>query len=365
MRLTLVITNLDCGGAERVISIMANHWAEKGWPVTLLTFDDGSTPPFFELDPRIRLIPLDVYQASSNLLAALWNNMRRIVVLRRAIRSSQPDAVISFLYLVNVLVLLATRGLGVPTIVSEHNDPITSPIEREWAWLRRWTYTFKTRVVVLTQRAEVSFAPKIQSRTTVIPNPVTPITQAEKGPPEIILDRPSLVAMGSFYPQKGFDLLLEAFARLKDKYPDWTLTILGDGPYRAQIESIREELGLRDRVRLPGVVKNPHHVFKQADLFVMSSRWEGWGLALAEAMACGLPAIATDCRSGPREIIRDGVDGVLVPPEDTEALADAMARLMSDESKRKRLASRAVEINERFGVDRIIGMWEDLLRTLV
>jgi glycosyltransferase involved in cell wall biosynthesis len=365
MRLTLVITNLDCGGAERVASIMANYWVNKDWQVTLLTFDDGSTPPFFELDPRIRLIPLDIYQASSNFLAALWNNMRRIVVLRRAIRSSQPDAVISFLYLVNVLVLLATRGLGVPTIVSEHNDPLTSPIGREWAWLRRWTYTFKTRVVMLTQRAQESLAPKIRSRSTVIPNPSVPIVHRDDASPDYTLDRPSLLSMGKFHHQKGFDLLLKAFARLKDQYPNWTLTILGDGPLRKSIESLRDELGLVGRVLLPGVVRNSHQVLQQADIFVMSSRWEGWSMALMEALSCGLPVIATDCRCGPREMIQDRVNGVLVPTEDTEALADTMARLMSDESERKHLASRAAEINEQFGVDRIIGMWEDLLWTVV
>jgi glycosyltransferase involved in cell wall biosynthesis len=171
--------------------------------------------------------------------------------------------------------------------------------------------------------------------------------------------------MGKFHHQKGFDLLLKAFARLKDQYPNWTLTILGDGPLRKSIESLRDELGLVGRVLLPGVVRNSHQVLQQADIFVMSSRWEGWSMALMEALSCGLPVIATDCRCGPREMIQDRANGVLVPTEDTEALADTMARLMSDESERKHLASRAAEINEQFGVDRIIGMWEDLLWTVV
>ena len=365
MRITLVITNLDSGGAERVISIMANHWAKKSWPVTLLTFDDGSTPPFYDLYSRIRLIPLGIYKASSNPAAAIAINLKRIYVLRRAIRHSKPDVVISLTWFVNILVLFATRGLAGPVVVSEHNDPLTSPIGRVWEWLRRWTYTFDAKIIVLTDRAKECFSPAIQARTTVIPNPVPPLPQAEHTPTDVMLAKPALVAMGSFYPQKGFDLLLKAFARLKSRYPQWTLTILGDGPMRPQLESLRDSLGLNDRVHLPGRVKNPHHVLMQADLFVLSSRWEGWPMALAEAMACGLPVIAADCRTGPREMIRDGVDGVLVPPENVEALTTTMGQLMSDESARKRLASRAMEITERFPLEKVMGMWEEVLRTIV
>ncbi len=364
MRVTLVITKLKSSGAERVISIMANYWAEKNWLVTLLTFDDGSTPPFYDLDSRIRLIPLSICQTSSNLLAAIWNNLKRIYVLRRAIRDSKPDVVISFLSSLNSLVLLATRGLGVTVVVSERSDPKMSPAGMVWRWLRRWTYTFETQIIVQTERSKACFSPAVQARTTVIPNPVTPVPNPGTISPELLLEKPSIVAMGRFYPQKGLDLLLKAFALLKNRYPEWKVTILGDGPLRSDLESLRDSLGLEDRVHLPGRVKHPHNVLKQADLFVMPSRWEGWGNALAEAMACGLPVIATTC-IGPSEIVRDGVDGVLIPPEDVEALAAEMNRLMSDESERNRLTSRAVEVKERFALDKVMGKWEELLMTVM
>jgi glycosyltransferase involved in cell wall biosynthesis len=365
MRITFVIPNLESGGAERVMSILANYWVKKGWQVTILTFDDGSTPPFFEIDSRIRLIPLNIHQVSSNFLAATRKNLKRLFVLRRAINASKPDVVISFLYYVNVLVLLSTRALGFPVVVSEHNDPLMKPIGRVLDWLRRWTYTFNTQVVVLTERAKACFPPKIQSRISVIPNPVPPIISRGRASPDGSLETPSLVAMGRFHRQKGFDLLLRAFARINNQYPDWSLTIFGDGPLREQMESLCDELGLKDCVYLPGRVQNPHHFLQQADLFALSSRWEGWPMVLMEALSCGLPVVAADCRSGPREIIRDGVDGILVPPEDVPALAEALSRLMSDEVERKRLASRAPEVTERFGVDKVMGMWEELLMKVV
>jgi GalNAc-alpha-(1->4)-GalNAc-alpha-(1->3)-diNAcBac-PP-undecaprenol alpha-1,4-N-acetyl-D-galactosaminyltransferase len=365
IRITLIGAKVDCGGVQRLMSIIANYWAQKEWKVTLFILDGDSTSPFFELDPRILLIHLDIYRPSSNILEAIWNNLRRIYALRRVIRDSKPDVVVSFWAFVNVLVLFATRGMRVPVVVTDPCDPKVEPLKWIFALLRRWTYTFDAQLVVETERAKASYAHKIQSRTTVIPNPITPITQADKGLPEITLDRPSLVAIGRFQHNKGFDLLLNAFARVKDQYPDWTLTIIGDGPLRSYLESLRDELGLDDRVHLPGFVDNIYHALKQADLFVMSSRWEGMPMALMEAMSCGLPVISTDCRCGPREIIRNGIDGALVPPENVEALSAAMDQLMSDESARKRLASRAVEVTERFSVEQVLGRWEQLLRSKV
>ncbi len=344
---------------------MANYWAQKGWSVTLLSLDAATAQPFFPLDSRVSLVPLGVYRPSANLLAAIWNNLHRIRVLRRAIRESNPDVVISFLFFVNILVLLATRGLGIPVIVSERNYPRLDSIDRIWKALRWLTYSFRVRVVVQTERAQACFSPKLQSRIMVIPNPLPPSATAGNISPHLAPANPFIVAMGSFFRQKGFDLLLRAFAQLKDQHPDWSLAILGGGPLGEELKALRDKLGLNDRAHLLGLVKDPHEVLCQADLFVLSSRWEGWNNSLMEAMACGLPVIAFNCLTSPREIIRDGVDGVLVPCENVDALAEAMARLMGDESERLRLASRAVEVTERFHLNKVMGMWEELLKRVM
>jgi glycosyltransferase involved in cell wall biosynthesis len=364
MQLTLIIHSLSAGGAERVMSIMANYWVKKGWQITLLTFNDITTPPFYTLDSRIVHIPLGIASQSPNPIIGIWKNLQRIQILRAAISASKPNAVISFLDTTNILTLLATRGLNIAVLVSERNEPGKYQT-RVWQQLRHWIYPFADKIIVQTERAKKHFYSNLESYISVIYNPVLLPPYNKDTFSEQLLNEKSLIAIGRLEQQKGFDLLLRAFEQLKDTYADWKLTILGEGSLRAELETLRNQLGLAQRVHLPGRVKNPYEFLHQADIFVMSSRFEGFPNALCEAMASGLPVISTDCPCGPREIIRHEVDGILVPNEDVSALAAAMARLMSNKGERKRLAARAPEVTKRFSLEKVMGIWETVISEVI
>ena len=153
----------------------------------------------------------------------------------------------------------------------------------------------------------------IQKNSRIIPKPVLIPEYSE---PDLKSETSSktLVAMGGLYELKGFDLLLKAFAPLCNKFPDWLLEIWGEEVQRETLESLRDELGLRERVRFPGLTKEHYKTMSRADIFVLSSRTEGFPNVLGEAMACGLPVVSFDCPCGPSEMIQDGVNGLLVPP---------------------------------------------------
>jgi GalNAc-alpha-(1->4)-GalNAc-alpha-(1->3)-diNAcBac-PP-undecaprenol alpha-1,4-N-acetyl-D-galactosaminyltransferase len=360
MRLTLVISSLSSGGAERVMSILANYWSVKGWQITLLTFNDALTLPFYELDKRIKYIPLGITSQSPDKVTASWNNLRRIQLLRKAIYESKPDVVISFLDRTNIITLLATRGLKLPVIVSERNDPAMYPAGKIWIRMRQFIYPHASKIVVQSQRASNYFSDSIKSSICIIPNPVLVPPKVDESTKKT-LHKYSLISIGRLESQKGFELLIKAFAKLKLNYSEWSLTILGDGSLRSELESLVKQLELTNQVHFLGRVKNPYDFLKQADIFVMSSRFEGFPNALCEAMASGLPVISTDCPSGPREIIRNGVDGILVANEDITALSKAIEHLMSNEDERKRLAAKAPEITQRFSLETVMRMWEEVI----
>ncbi len=361
MKISFVIPSLGSGGAERVISILANYWAEKDHEVAIFTFDDGRDQPFYELDRRIRLQPLGLSQVSSHVLSGIWNNINRLIVLKKNLTSYNPDVVISFMDTTNIKVILSLLFSDRFILVSERSDPQARRIGVYWKILRRLTYGFADGIVVQSRGAYDYFSRNFSSKLHIIPNPVVRQGDSDShGAASLKFENPFIVAMGRLAEEKQYDLLLRAFASLKDRYPQWTLIILGEGPLRSKLEALRDALGLTTRVFLPGRVKAPHGVLAAADLFVMTSRLEGFPNALCEAMACGLPVISTDCPSGPREIIRDGLDGILVAPGDVEELAAAMGLLMTDEAKRKELAARAPEITTRFGLEKVASMWEGL-----
>lgn len=364
LRLTLVISSLEAGGAQRVMATLANHWAAKGWRLTLLTMVDGSESPFFPLHPQVQHVPLGLYAESGNWWHRLRNNLRRLRVLRREIADSRPQAVLSFMDRTNVLVLLATWLLAVPVVVSERIYPVDG-IGSVWEALRRLLYPVAAGIVVLTERTAAVFPRSWRRKITVIPNPVLALGAKDGDGPAPKTGAFTVVAAGRLTEQKGFDLLIEAFGRLTGDFPAWNLLILGDGPKRSDLGSLCQRLGVAERVTFTGNVLQPETFLREADLFVLPSRFEGFPNVLCEAMACGLPVIAADCPTGPREIIRPEVDGLLVETENPEALARAMASLMADEPRRREMGRRATEITCRFGLHEVDMHWERLFAAVL
>lgn len=356
MRLVLVISSLTSGGAERILSTLANHWVEAGHEVDILVTHDGGMPPHYSLDTRVGYVSVDPGRSGP---ARQWGIIRG---LRRRIGRTRPDVIVSFLNYTNIIVLAATRGLGLPVIVSERLDPRVIRIGPAWSLARRVTYRWAHRLVAQTPTAAGLFETYAPGRIRVIPNPV-PAPGAPAEPPETCTgwDRPTVLAVGRLQWQKGFDLALRAMALLPAALSDWRLVILGEGSQRAELEELRDGLGLADRVEMPGRVADPRPWLDRAQVFVMSSRTEGFPNALCEAMAAGLAVVSTDCPSGPADIITSGVDGLLVAPEDPKALAAAMTRLMEDRKLRRRLADAAPAISNRYAMGAVLQLWDELV----
>jgi glycosyltransferase involved in cell wall biosynthesis len=358
-RIAIVIFGLGRGGAEHVVCTIAGHWARDGAEVSVVTLaptdEDANAVP-----PGVTRVSLEVAGDSRGLLDGLGRSIGRVWALRRALLRLDPDVVVAFMTHTNVLCIAAMAGTGVPVLACERTHPRRAGLDYRWALLRRVLYPLARGVVVQTEAAG-EWARAFCSRVHVIPNFVTP-TERLAGP----LDVPGpkrIFAAGRLVPSKGFALLIEAFARLAPDRPEWSLTILGEGPERARLEAQVAAAGLTDRVALPGHVSNPRNHFIAGHAFVLSSLFEGFPNALLEAMSCGLPVVACDCESGPADAITQGRDGLLVPVGDVPALATALARIMDDPGERTRLGRNAAAIASKLGPEPVLAKWEALLQS--
>lgn len=327
-QIALVIASMTSGGAERAIAKLASGFAERGQVVDLV-LARAEGPFLAELHPDVRVVDLGVGRLAT-----------AVVPLARYLRRERPAAVFSALDYVNVIAVVA-RALSrvdVPLVVSERNTlsaAVTNSPSRRTRWMPRfirWTYPHATTVAAVSPGVAedlVELCGLAPESVVVLNNPVVtpevarmrtePVTHPwlrDGGPPTVL-------AAGRLTAQKDFPTLLAAFAAVRRSRPA-RLVILGDGPLREELEELVARLGLSDDVSLPGFCANPYPAMSAADVFVLSSRWEGSPGALIEAMYCGAPVVATDCPSGPRQILDGGRHGRLVPVGDAAAMADAI-----------------------------------------
>jgi glycosyltransferase involved in cell wall biosynthesis len=363
LKILFLISSLSSGGAERVAATLCNAWAQRGDEVTLVPTFSGGGKPFYQLHPDIDLIYLServgVVQGGGKRYGA------RLRALRHMVKEKKPDVVVSFLPNVNIAALAATAFTGVPCIVCERSDPSIQPVGWVWKMACQWFYRHADWVTVQTEAVQASIHHVYGGleRVAVVPNPLpmdvlgwqaNHLEQENTG-------RKTLLSLGRLSEEKQVSSIIQVFAQLAPKFPDWDLAIYGEGPQRAKLEAQIVRLGLAQRVFLRGRTHAPWRVMSEADAFVMASRFEGFPNALLEAMGVGLPCVSTDCPSGPCEMSRGGIDALLVGVHDRDALRSALAQLMGDAALRHNLGRHArASVIDRYALEAVLKVWDGL-----
>jgi GalNAc-alpha-(1->4)-GalNAc-alpha-(1->3)-diNAcBac-PP-undecaprenol alpha-1,4-N-acetyl-D-galactosaminyltransferase len=356
----IVLPSLVGGGAERVAVDLANHWSQQSYAVTIVTIDRSDVSRY-AVREDIRRVGLDLMSESRSLFSAVGNNVRRIRLLRAELKRAQSQVIFSFTDITNVTTLLACRGMKVRTIVCERTDPRHHRIGRVWNGLRNWTYGRASAIVVQTKSVgEWAKAQGWKVPVWVIPN-AAPQWSVEV--PQSRRERaPTILAVGRLSEEKGYHLLVEAFGAIAAQFPSWHLRIIGEGNERARLVRLINQLKLAGRVFLPGWVSDVAAEMRSAEFLALTSRYEGFPNVLLEAMAMGVPCVSFDCDSGPREIIRNGVDGLLIPPGDSRALSNAFAAMISNDARRQAMSMEARTVASRFSRADFYRRWDAVLQ---
>lgn len=343
MKLLFVVPSLKSGGLERAASILSSQWAGyEATSVVLLTLDN--TPPFYPLDERVMVVQSPV---SFNKHHRLVKALLRWFWLRKKARSIAPDAVLSFGEGFNAFVLFALRFLRKPIFLGNRTTPITS-LQGFRGLVNPVAYRRAHGVFLQTQKSQELLQARYRgSSFVVIPNPIKSLDV------EVRYDRTKLFFTGSMGGDKNQSELIDIFATLANDFPQWELVLAGDGPKRAALEAQVAALGLQDRVRMPGVVKDLSALYETGSIFAFTSLLEGFPNALGEAMNAGLAAIAYDCLTGPADLIEDGANGRLIPLGNRGAFTEALRQLMSSEALRRELGSEAKRRAHLYGEEAI------------
>jgi glycosyltransferase involved in cell wall biosynthesis len=362
-RILLYIPSLRGGGAERVAVDLARRWVYDDHEIILLTQSDASTDAY-QLDSRVQRVSLGTFGKTG-----FFGHLTQVLRLRREMRRYRPDVVVSFMTSASVFAIIASIALPCKVIVTEHAYPPFQKLSKSWQRLRKFFYPKAAQVVTLTQATADFLKKEIPNANfSVIPNAVHWPLDEHK--PRVQMHKSEgkkwLLGVGRLQRVKGFDLLIESFAKFADAYPDWDLLILGEGPERDNLACQIERAGLQQRIFLVGRVGNMQWWYGKADLFVLSSRSEGLSNSLQEAMSCGLPCVAFDCDVGPRELIRHDIDGCLVQPgESVDALSESIVSLINDPDRISDYSKRAVDMRDRYSMRRISGMWNELFQKVL
>ena len=350
MRIAILMTSIAGGGSERFATVLANGLATREHEVHLLT---GPTRPGeYCLFNQVHRTVL--YTKSSLVKNALS--------LRTYLKKHHIDVCVAVGIYPNFVAALSNFNLETHIVLSERNAPKEDFLSRKTRILRKLLYWRGDAFVFQTPDAKAFYSRNIQNRGVVIPNPIKDNLSVR------LTDSPlhEIVAVGRLMPQKNYPMLLDAFALVVKKHPEYSLRIFGRGKYETELKSKANQLGIADNVIFEGFSLNVHEAIKNSEIYVLSSDFEGLPNALMEAMAMGFPVVCTDCPcGGPRMLIQNNVNGLLVPVGDSKAMANALLHFIEHPEKQISCAKEAIKARELYRVESIIKKWEHLFSKLI
>lgn len=348
MRYLLVISSLTAGGAERVLTHLANRWAEQGHDVTIIPFKN--IPSFYPLNKRIQCVWLP--ESPTLWLKWLFFFMK-IIAFRYHVHRLKPERVLSFLDKTNLVTLFMLWHQGFTITVSERIDPRRYYIHPIWQWLRHKLYPTANHVVVQTS----DIASYFPYPTHIIPNPVIPTEHCLEAKTKAT----RLITFGRLDPQKDHLTLLQAMNILVKRHPHLQLSIYGEGAERKRLEKAVHEMNLSKNVELPGLTTSVSEKLLQSDIFVFPSLYEGFPNALCEAMSHGIPVVASHI-PGNTDIVEDGVNGYLFPVGRANVLANILDKMIDDPNLRKNFGRAAKETMQLYTPERIGAAWDEVMK---
>ena len=361
MKIFIVCGSFTGGGAERVGVMLANGFARHGHDVSIVT--DVYKSRTYEIDGHIRILPL-----TPNTNNKLWKWTDAISLLRRHIKKYHPDVSIGIELVCSFVSKVACIGYHIPTIMTEHYafefvESETYGILRKHPWLRCLIDRMFSHVTVLTEADRKVIGNKLK-KVSVMPNPSTfPQCAGVVGKDTYML---AAGRIGDWH-YKGFDILIEAWSLVAEKYPDWKILIAGDGPKEnfEYLKGLAKSKNIEDRVAFLGFRKDMLSLYQKASIFILSSRSEGLPMVLIEAMSQGCAPVATGFKGRTKEIITCDDEGLTCNPEDINGLSSIMEKMISDDEYRRRVQNNAIKRSEYYNLDRVISLWEHLFSIVV
>ncbi len=346
-KVVFVNERLTGGGSERVMSILATEYVKMGIDTSMILLNEDIRT--YDVPPEVKIIEAYCPMEKKN----IWWHIRRVISIRKALKQSEADIIISFIWNTNLKVMLASLGLGKKVIISERADPAIYYRKKSFQLARKLLYPKAEAIVFQTQEAMKYYMKKEQQKQVVISNPISndlPVHSGER-------DK-RIVAVGRLTEQKNYKMLIDAFAQFYNNHREYILEVYGQGPDLQKLKKYVADLNLDSVVFFKGYVSDLKQRIVSAGIYVNCSDYEGISNAMLEALAMGIPTVCTDCPvGGARLATENGENGILIPVNDQVALVKALCKVADNPELAKAMSEKAKRIIDKYSAECITNEW--------